>query len=228
MRTIGWICLVIGVLGLLGSILGGRQSAFGPLFWIALGAYLLHRANTKEQESETRIIDPGKTQKENNQVLDVFDNPVLENKPLDINPLDINNNHNQQLESLEDIQAQLSLQQREAALCLISFFGGYAKTMDNASIRYLFKQAALFFGIPDSPMLLSQIMIKHADFHILINTITSIKPIKAREFLLLTCYDLVNISNSPEALEYFDNLANNMGYNKKRMQQLWQFYRNPT
>ncbi|MDE5685797.1 MAG: hypothetical protein K2I26_04485 [Paramuribaculum sp.] len=42
---------------------------------------------------------------------------------------------NQQLEQPEDIQAQLTLQQREAAMCLISFFGGYNNNlMDEAPI----------------------------------------------------------------------------------------------
>ncbi len=54
MKIAGWIFLVFGVIGLLGAILVGRSSAFGPLFWIGLGAFLLHRVRTKEAERAER------------------------------------------------------------------------------------------------------------------------------------------------------------------------------
>lgn len=56
MKTISWIFLVIGGLSFLGAALKG-DSVFGPLFWIGLGAFLLHRANNKEKENDAEPID---------------------------------------------------------------------------------------------------------------------------------------------------------------------------
>ena len=131
---------------------------------------------------------------------------------------------NQQLESLEDIQAQLTLQQREAAMCLISFFGGYnINLMDDAPIL-LFKQSAIFFGLPDSPVVLSKIMLKYTDADTLVDIVLTIKPIKAKEFLLLTCYDLFKSSGKPEAYDLLFNIANDLGYDKTRFEQLIRRY----
>jgi len=49
MKIAGWIVLSIGVL----SLIGGRNP-FGPLFWIALGIFLLHRASQKEKEKKDK------------------------------------------------------------------------------------------------------------------------------------------------------------------------------
>lgn len=48
MKTTGKVFLVLGILAFLGAALGGN-SVFGPCFFIALGAYLIHRANEKEK-----------------------------------------------------------------------------------------------------------------------------------------------------------------------------------
>lgn len=49
MKICGWIFIVIGAVALLGCMVGGGR-AFGPLFWLGLGLYLVHRANQKKQE----------------------------------------------------------------------------------------------------------------------------------------------------------------------------------
>ncbi|MDE6021483.1 MAG: hypothetical protein K2H01_10885, partial [Ruminococcus sp.] len=118
MRTAGWICLVIGALSFLGAALKGN-SVFGPLFWIGLGAFLLYRVNNKEDEREKEPTKPDQQSKEMIQVQESITKSVPEFKQNKTPELP-----NQQLETLEDIQAQLTLQQREAAMCLISFFGG--------------------------------------------------------------------------------------------------------
>ncbi|MDE5586587.1 MAG: hypothetical protein K2I92_09705, partial [Muribaculaceae bacterium] len=51
MKTAGWIILVIAVLSFMGAALKGH-SVFGPCFWIAVGGYLLYRANNKEEKEE--------------------------------------------------------------------------------------------------------------------------------------------------------------------------------
>ena len=218
MRTAGWICLVIGVLSFFGAALKGN-SVFGPLFWIGLGAFLLYRVNSKEDEREKDPTKPDQQSKEMIQIQESITKSVPEFKQNETPEL-----HNQQLESLEEIQAQLTLQQREAAMCLISFFGGYNNNlMDDAPIM-LFKQSAIFFGLPDSPAALSKVMSKYTDADTLVDIVLTIKPIKAKEFLLLTCYDLIKSSGKSEAYDLLFNIANDMGYNKTRFEQLIRLY----
>ncbi len=49
MKIAGIVILVFGSLSFLGCLIGGN-SVFGPLFWIGLGAYLIHRAAQKKKE----------------------------------------------------------------------------------------------------------------------------------------------------------------------------------
>lgn len=53
MKIAGWIILTLGVLSFLGSLLGG-SNPMGPTFWIALGIFLLYRANQKKKEKEDK------------------------------------------------------------------------------------------------------------------------------------------------------------------------------
>lgn len=50
MKTTGKVFLVIGILAFIGAMIGGH-SVFGPCFWIALGAFLIHRAHEKEGDN---------------------------------------------------------------------------------------------------------------------------------------------------------------------------------
>lgn len=218
MRTAGWICLIIGVLSFFGAALKGN-SVFGPLFWIGLGAFLLYRVNNKEDEREKKPIKLDQQSEEETQGQECIPKSTPET-----NQIELPEFPNQQLDCLEYIQAQLTLQQREAAMCLISFFGGYNNNlMDDAPIM-LFKQSAVFFGLPDSPAVMSKIMSKYTDADTLVDIILTIKPIKAKEFLLLTCYDLIKESGKSEANDLLFNIANDMGYNKTRFEQLIRVY----
>lgn len=49
MRVAGWICLIVGIGSILGSVSKGN-SALGGSFVMALGVYFLHRANNKDQK----------------------------------------------------------------------------------------------------------------------------------------------------------------------------------
>lgn len=49
MKKAGWFLIVFGSLSFLGCLRGGLNPS-GPLFWIGLGAYLVHRGKQKEQE----------------------------------------------------------------------------------------------------------------------------------------------------------------------------------
>lgn len=218
MRTTGWICLVIGVLSFFGAALKGN-SIFGPLFWISLGAFLLYRVNNKDDEREQKHTKLEQQSKESAQAQENIIKTLPETKQNDIPEIPI-----QQLENLEDIQAQLTLEQREAAMCMISFFGGYNNNlMDDAPI-ILFKQSAIIFGLPDSPAVVSKIMSKYTDADSLVDIVLTIKSVKAKEFLLLTCYDLIKSSGKSEAHDLLFNIANDMGYNKMKFEQLISLY----
>jgi len=218
MKTAGWICLVFGVLAFLGAAAKGH-SVFAPLFWIGLGIYLLYRVNNREDKREMKHVEPDHASSDKTQAQESVIMSVPETNHNEVQKLP-----NPQLESLEDIQAQLTLQQREAAMCLISFFGGYNNNlMDEAPIM-LFKQSAIFFGLQDSPAVLSKIMSKYTDADTLVDIVLTIKPVKAKEFLLLTCYDLIKSSGKFEAQDLLFNIANDMGYDKTRFWQLIHFY----
>lgn len=217
MRTAGWICLIIGVLSFFGAAFKGN-SVFGPLFWISLGAFLLYIASNKEQKNDNRSLESEKTANEKAKIQEGIIKPIPENNQEGNNTIP-----NQQLESLENIQNQLTLQQREAAMCLISFFGGYNNFMDDTPL-IIFKQSANFFGLTNSPSELSKIMSKYTDADTLVDIVLTIKPIKAKEFLLLTCYDLIKSSGKSEAFDLLFNIANDMGYNKTRLSNLIDSY----
>lgn len=53
MKTTGWVLLIIGILGCFGALMAGHNIT-GPVFWGALGAYLIYRANQKEQEKKDK------------------------------------------------------------------------------------------------------------------------------------------------------------------------------
>lgn len=217
MKTTGWICLIIGVLSFMGAALKGN-SVFGPIFWISLGVFLLYLAANKEQVNEKKPSVPETIREEDIQMSDSTETPV------DENDVDVQQQPAQQPESLEDITSQLTLQQREAAMCLISFFGGYNDNlMDDAPI-VLFKQAALFFGLSDSPTAMSRIMSKYTDADMLVDIVLTIKPVKAKEFLLLTCYDLIKTSKKSEAHDLLYNIASDMGYDKPKLDHLIGLY----
>lgn len=48
MKTTGIVLVTIGILGGLGCLVGGH-SFFGPAFFGAIGAYLIHCANKKDK-----------------------------------------------------------------------------------------------------------------------------------------------------------------------------------
>lgn len=53
MKTLGLIFVILGGLSFLGCLYGGNSS-IGPLFFIGLGAYLIHRANEKIKEKKEK------------------------------------------------------------------------------------------------------------------------------------------------------------------------------
>lgn len=51
MKIAGWICTILGALALIGSVSAGHNP-IGPTFWLALGIFLLYRANSHEDEKK--------------------------------------------------------------------------------------------------------------------------------------------------------------------------------
>jgi len=219
MKTIGWILLVIGVLAFMGAALKGHN-VFGPLFWIGIGVMLLclkkervenkkkEMVTTQPKEVETHVV------KEEKEVIKV-DSEILREET----------NINDKIEQ----DAPVSFEQKEAAICLISFFSGYNDDiMTNDDAFMLSYQSALFFGIDDFKETLMTALPKYPDADKLIDKILTIKNKKAKEFILLTCYDLTKMSGKSEAYDCLYNIANDMGYDRERLKTLIDQYSSRT
>lgn len=216
MRIAGWICLILGLFSFLGAA-EKEESVIGSLLIIGLGAFLLYKTNErhgelKQQNQETILKEAIK----NNKMAQYDDQYRRLSLKLQPEP---------QKESLAEIQSQLTLEQREAAMCLISFFGGFNNNMDDDAPMTIFKQAGAFFGIATSPAATARIMQKFPNADILIDTVLTIRPTKAKEFLLLTCYDLIKPTRNSDAFEILYNIANDMGYSKTRFENLINAYK---
>lgn len=48
MKGFGWFCVILGSASFLGAAINGN-SVFGPIFWLALGIYLVHRAKKSKR-----------------------------------------------------------------------------------------------------------------------------------------------------------------------------------
>lgn len=218
MKTTGWIFLVFGALSFLGAATKGN-SVFGPLFWIALGAYLIYRANNKSNDQHNSALSPDSNFKEISE--DSQQDSEIESTIPNIEPVNEPTTE-PQLESLEEIQSQLTMQQREAAMCLIYFFSGYNKNLlyDTASLLIV-KQARTFFGISSSAL---ELTTKYPTDN-LIEIILTIKSRKAKEFLLLTCYDLIRSLDNPDAYNDLFNIGYEMGYDHFKLVSLIESYK---
>lgn len=202
MKITGYIFLIIGVLSFIGAVSYGN-SVFGPCFWIALGAYLIHKAKCKVEDKADSAKNSSPT----------MDNGMK--NETDSLPVKQNNR-----ESLEDIQSSLSTQQKEAALGIIIFFAGF-NTIDMGDITAnILHRASVFYGVSDDVENLTQTLSKYSDAESLISTIVSIKHEKSKEFLLLTCYDLAKLSEKQEPLDILYNIAYEMGYDREQFQHL--------
>jgi len=115
----------------------------------------------------------------------------------------------------------VSFEQKEAALCLVAFFAGYNDDVQTNNAAYLLSyQSAVFFGITNYKSTLTAALPKYQDADKLIDTVLTIKDKKSKEFILLTCYDLTKMSRKAEAHEFLYNIADEMGYDKARLDRL--------
>ncbi|MDE5584909.1 MAG: hypothetical protein K2I92_01070, partial [Muribaculaceae bacterium] len=192
-----------------------------PCFWIAVGGYLLYRANNKEEKEEVSTkpkatLSPTKTHiKDTTVVRKSPKTEVTQKKP----------QKEKEQETIGEIQSQMTLQQREAAMCMVALFGGYANKMPQEAMIFISSQAATFFGIPFNEDAISGFLAKYSDADKMIDTVITIKPKKAKEFLLLICHDFTVNSSNNEASFLLENIAADMGYDKLQFRQLVNTYK---
>lgn len=214
MKIAGWICLIFGLLSFIGAASKGH-SVFGPCFFIALGSFFLYRVNNRSLDK--------------NETTPKINNTEANNSSSTKYHYIICGEESEQAttkESLEDIQSQLTLNQKEAALCLIAFFGGFNNNIEDQVTLRIFRQAAQFFGLSTSSMELSQIMSKHSNADELIDTVITIPLRAAKDFLILSCYDIIKTSVHPESFEVLTNIVNEMGYTSEELNKLLDKYQN--
>lgn len=222
MKGFGKFCIWLGALSLIGALIGGH-SAFGPAFWLALGLALVFFAKQKEdvnRKMDNQTTNPSafSTQpvKEIQQQTRI--ESAVKSEPIESTVASSNTS--------KDIP--MTTKQKEAAICLVSFFGGYndLETNDEANqiVFELSCQVANYFGIHDFPAMLPGAMKRNSDPNKIIDTVMTIQDRQYRECLLLTCYDLAKMSRNMEALELIFNIANDMGYNEERFNSLIKQY----
>lgn len=203
MKTTGWIFIVFGVLAFLGAALKGN-SVFGPCMWIAIGGALIYFKKEKEEnKTESKEVVP-KSPKETTAPIVVEDNTSS---------------------NCIEQSSPVTFEQKEAVLCLIAFFAGYNDDLTTDGAAYMVSyQAAVFFGIDNYKETLVAALPKYQDADKLIDTILTIKDVKSKEFILLTCYDLTKMSGKSEAYEFLYNIANDMGFDKEKLHMLIKQY----
>lgn len=208
MKKFGWFSLGLGILSFIGAAANGN-SVFGPLFWIGLGAFLLHKSNQKESNSNKHIIENNVNTAIKEQELPNSHEPMIshENEELTV-PL--TNSENQKSENLEEIPSPLTIEQREAAMYMILIFGGYP-TYDIPSLL-LIKKARDFFGISDEESTQLTKKYENIDGYNLIDIIHTIKSREATDFLLLTCYELIKPKGDMESYGTLNTVAKKIGY----------------
>ena len=129
MKGFGKFCIWLGALSLIGALIGGH-SAFGPAFWLALGLALVFFAKQKEDvnrkmDKQTTNPSASATQpiKEIQQQIRI--ETAVKSQPVESKVAPSNTS--------KDIP--MTTKQKEAAICLVSFFGGYndLETNDEAN-----------------------------------------------------------------------------------------------
>ena len=223
MKGFGKFCIWLGSISLIGALIGGH-SAFGPAFWLALGLALVFIA--KQKEDVNRKMDNQSTNLSTSAphpTNDVHQQARIEtsdkSRPVDSTVAPSNTS--------KDIP--MTTKQKEAAMCLISYFGGYNDDIEtnpktNEMVYALSYQASVYFQIHNFPEMLPGAMSRNSDPDKMLDTVMTIQDRQYKEFLLLTCHDLTKMTGKAEAYELLYNIANEMGYNKDRFNALIEQY----
>lgn len=223
MKGFGKFCIWLGALSLIGALIGGH-SAFGPAFWLALGLALVFIA--KQKEDVNRKIDNQSTN-----LSASASNPTNEAQQQGhIETTDKSKTVESTVAPSETkMDIPMTTKQKEAAMCLISYFGGYNDDIEtnpktNEMVYALSYQASIYFQIHNFPEMLPGAMSRNSDPDKMLDTVMTIQDRQYKEFLLLTCHDLTKMSGKAEAYELLYNIADEMGYNKDRFNALIEQY----
>lgn len=217
MKGFGKFCIWLGGLSLIGALIGGH-SAFGPAFWLALGLALVFIA--KQKEDANRKMDAQVTETQQS-----ISNDVAQQQPKQESVHKQNMVDSSPIPSEANVDIPMTTKQKEAAMCLISYFGGYNDDIEtnprtNEMVYALSYQASIYFQIHNFPEMLPGAMSRNSDPDKMLDTVMTIQDRQYKEFLLLTCHDLTKMSGKAEAYELLYNIANEMGYNKDRFNAL--------
>ena len=222
MKNFGKFCIGLGGLSLLGALMAGH-SAFGPIFWLALGIALVLIAKQKEDAKRNMGNQGTKDTQQSVSISQSSNTAQLQPKQESV--------HKQNMEEHSPIPSETNMdipmttKQKEAAMCLISYFGGYNDDIEtnpktNEMVYALSYQASVYFQIHNFPEMLPGAMSRNSDPDKMLDTVMTIQDRQYKEFLLLTCHDLTKMSGKAEAYELLYNIANEMGYNKDRFNAL--------
>lgn len=226
MRYFGIFCIILGGLSLLGALAAGHN-AFGPLFWLALGIGLIIIAKQKEDKRKrsdqtTKSVkqQPVSTSQPNH-VVQQYPKQKSASKQQVIGSISTSSSLN--------INIPMTTAQKEAAICLISYFGGYNDDIDtnpetNEMVYALSYQASIYFQIQNFPKMLPGAMSRNSDPDKMLDTVMTIEDRQYKEFLLLTCHDLTKMAGKAEAYELLYNIANEMGYDEESFKALIKQY----
>ena len=222
MKNFGKFCIGLGGLSLLGALMAGH-SAFGPIFWLALGIALVLIA--KQKEDDKRDTGNQGTKVDTQQSVSISQSSIAAQQPKQENVHKQNMEERSPMPSETKMDIPMTTKQKEAAMCLISYFGGYNDDIEtnpktNEMVYALSYQASIYFQIHNFPEMLPGAMSRNSDPDKMLDTVMTIQDRQYKEFLLLTCHDLTKMSGKAEAYELLYNIANEMGYNKDRFNDL--------
>lgn len=200
MKTAGKIILAFAILSFFGAAMKGH-SVFGPCFWIAVGAFLLYRGSNKEETDNTNVCQASSI-------------PTTEEPHIPSTPEHIGSIHN-----------DLSQKQKEAILCMISFFAGFDEGIAySEQTELILKQACVFTGLPFTKQNMERILSQNDNGEKIVDTVRSIQNTKAKEFLVLSCYDLSKQAYNSEVINFVYKLGTDIGFNKPYIDRLIQLY----
>lgn len=228
MKNFGKFCIGLGGLSLLGALMAGH-SITGPTVWLALGITLVLFAKQKEDDKQKEMNQEETGSKAVANNTDLQQN-IINKHPNNPARETACNIYERQDESASTISAQqddapLTQEQKEAAICLISFFAGYNDDVEtNETIYQLSHQVAQYLEITNYPEMLPDAMNKNQDPNKMIDRIMTIKDRKSKECMLLVCYDFAKMSGKPEAFDLLFNIAGEMGYFPERFKSLIKQY----
>ena len=177
MKNFGKFCIGLGGLSLLGALMAGH-SAFGPIFWLALGIALVLIAKQKEDAKRNMGNQGTKDTQQSVSISQSSNTAQLQPKQESV--------HKQNMEERSPIPSETNMdipmttKQKEAAMCLISYFGGYNDDIEtnpktNEMVYALSYQASVYFQIHNFPEMLPGAMSRNSDPDKMLDTVMTIQ-----------------------------------------------------